>query len=98
MPIVATLSEWLNGSTRDGKQLPLDRANAHRERHGLPPIQRSEPPAGSQPKPRGLGDTIAAIAEATGIDRVVKAVTGGGCGCEKRRQRLNEAFPYKANQ
>ena len=45
-------------------------------------------------KSKGLGDTIAKVTEATGIDKVVKAVVGDDCGCEKRRQELNERFPY----
>jgi hypothetical protein len=42
----------------------------------------------------GLGDTIAAIMEATGVKAVVKAVVGEDCGCEARQQKLNELFPY----
>lgn len=59
-----------------------------------PDGQRSGPPVGSQQSARGLGDTIHILAHATGIDRVVKAVAGNGCGCEKRRQWLNDVFPY----
>lgn len=49
---------------------------------------------------KGLGDTIDKITTATGIKPVVKAVakavTGDeDCGCEKRRQMLNEMFPYE---
>ena len=95
---MAIIQEWLAGTTRDGKQLPLAKVNAYRSGRGLPPIERTTPATGSQTKSRGLGDTIAAITHATGIDRVVKAVVGNKCGCEKRRQRLNEAFHYKAQQ
>jgi len=42
----------------------------------------------------GLGDTIAAIMEATGVKAVVKAIVGEDCGCEARQQKLNELFPY----
>jgi hypothetical protein len=42
----------------------------------------------------GLGDTIAAIMEATGVKAVVKAVIGENCGCEARQEKLNELFPY----
>ena len=45
-------------------------------------------------KSKGLGDTIAKVTEATGIDKVVKAVAGDDCGCDKRRERLNKMFPY----
>lgn len=44
---------------------------------------------------RGLGDTIAKITKATGIEKVVKTITGGKCGCEERQKKLNEIFPYK---
>jgi hypothetical protein len=86
---MATLSEWLAGETADGRKLPDGKVAAYRARHG----QRTDPPAGSQPS-RGLGDTIHNLARATRIDRVVKAVAGNGCGCEKRRKWLNEVFPY----
>lgn len=43
---------------------------------------------------QGLGDTIAAIMEATGVKAVVKAIVGEDCGCEARQQKLNELFPY----
>ena len=52
-------------------------------------------------KSRGLGDTIHNITKATGIKKVVDTVskaTGKGCGCTKRREALNKAFPYKSNQ
>jgi len=49
---------------------------------------------------RGLGDTVAKITKATGIEKtvntVVKAVTGQGeCGkCKERQEKLNKLFPY----
>ena len=49
-------------------------------------------------KPKGLGDTIEKITEATGIKAVVEAVseaTGINCGCEARKELLNKLFPYK---
>ncbi len=48
-------------------------------------------------KSKGLGDTIDKITTATGIKKVVNKVTGGGCGCGKRKAALNKAFPYKNN-
>lgn len=42
---------------------------------------------------RGLGDTVAKITRATGIERAVKwlsEITGMDCGCEKRREWLNK--------
>jgi len=46
-------------------------------------------------KSKGLGDTIEKVTTATGIKKVVKAVAGEDCGCAKRRDALNRAFPYK---
>lgn len=50
-------------------------------------------------EPSGLGDTIAKITAATGIDKLVEEVTQAmgkeDCGCNKRRRRLNELFPYR---
>jgi len=50
---------------------------------------------------RGLGDTIDKITTATGIKQVVHAVTKAvgkeDCGCNKRREALNQKFPYNNN-
>ena len=47
-------------------------------------------------KPKGLGDSIERITEITGIKKVVEKVTGKkDCGCNKRKENLNKAFPYK---
>lgn len=46
--------------------------------------------------PKGLGDVVENIAEATGIKKVVdkvSEVTGTDCGCEKRKDTLNRVFP-----
>ena len=51
-------------------------------------------------KSKGLGDTIEKITKATGINKVVNAVskvTGKDCGCNKRKQTLNTMFPYNPN-
>lgn len=45
-------------------------------------------------KATGLGDTIAQITEATGIDKLVKFIAGEDCGCEERKEKLNKLFPY----
>ena len=47
---------------------------------------------------KGLGDTIDKFTTATGIKAAVNAVSGGGCGCNKRKQMLNKVFPYKKNK
>lgn len=44
---------------------------------------------------KGLGDTIEKITEATGIKSLVKFVAGEDCGCDKRKENLNEKFKYK---
>jgi len=49
-------------------------------------------------KSKGLGDTVEKITEATGIKKVVETVAkaaGKDCGCGKRKDALNRAFPYK---
>lgn len=43
-------------------------------------------------KPKGLGDTIEKITKATGIKKVVKAIFGDDCGCNERKEKLNEIF------
>jgi hypothetical protein len=48
-------------------------------------------------KAKGFGDTVEKIAEATGIKKVVDAVsakTGKECGCTKRKEALNKLLPY----
>jgi hypothetical protein len=45
-------------------------------------------------KSKGLGDTIAKITEATGIDKLAKFVLGEDCGCDERKEKLNKLFPY----
>lgn len=49
-------------------------------------------------KAKGLGDTIEMVTEATGIKKAVEmfaAATGVDCGCDERKKKLNELFPYK---
>ena len=49
-------------------------------------------------KSKGLGDTIAKITHATGLDvvadKIAKMAGKEDCGCGRRRQTLNEIFPY----
>lgn len=47
---------------------------------------------------RGLGDSVARVAQATGAAQVVNLVkhaTGRDCGCQRRRDALNRAVPYR---
>jgi hypothetical protein len=49
-------------------------------------------------KKRGLGDKIESFTKATGIKKVVDAVSQGlnvPCGCSQRKKTLNKLFPGK---
>ena len=48
-------------------------------------------------KSEGLGDSIAKVTKATGIDKLVKFVAGEDCGCDERRKKLNKLFSYNPN-
>jgi len=46
---------------------------------------------------KGLGDTVEAITEATGIKAIVDAgakAFNKPCGCQQRKKTLNDLFPY----
>lgn len=47
----------------------------------------------------GLGDTIASVTHFFGLDKVADAVAkiagAEGCGCNERREYLNQLFPYE---
>ena len=48
---------------------------------------------------RGLGDSIARFTRSTGISNLAqmgaRALGKKDCGCNKRKEALNKAFPYK---
>jgi len=46
---------------------------------------------------KGLGDTVEKVFKYTGIKQVVEAFTpeGEDCGCDKRKDKLNNLFRYK---
>ena len=46
----------------------------------------------------GLGDVLEDIAKVTGIKAIVKAVAGEDCGCDERRERLNNLLPRGRKQ
>jgi hypothetical protein len=53
-------------------------------------------------KSKGLGDTIEHFTQATGVKSFTQILTRHGvfgknkdCGCNKRKEKLNKAFPYK---
>jgi hypothetical protein len=43
----------------------------------------------------GLGDTVEQVLEKTGIAKVAKWILGEDCGCDERKAKLNELFPYR---
>tara|TARA_R110002096_G_scaffold358538_1_gene551595 strand:+ start:725 stop:1222 length:498 start_codon:yes stop_codon:yes gene_type:complete len=43
----------------------------------------------------GVGDTVAKITKATGVDKLVKFIAGEDCGCDERQETLNKMFKYK---
>ena len=45
---------------------------------------------------QGFGDAVADLAHLTGIDQLAKVyeeTTGKSCGCDQRRQALNQLLP-----
>ena len=46
-------------------------------------------------KSEGLGDTVEKVLEVTGIAKVAKWLLGEDCGCDERKAKLNELFPYR---
>ena len=46
-------------------------------------------------KSDGVGDTVAKITKATGIEKAVKFLAGEDCGCDERKKTLNHIFPYQ---
>ena len=47
----------------------------------------------------GLGDTVAKVTEFLMLDKLAQQLTEvmgkKDCGCDRRRQKLNQMFPYK---
>lgn len=54
--------------------------------------------AKGRPKSKGLGDTVEKVLEATGIAQAVKFIAGDDCGCDARKEKLNQWFPYRKAQ
>jgi endonuclease IV len=50
----------------------------------------------------GFGDDLERVAKKLGLDqlamKVAHLVNAEDCGCEARRDKLNQLFPYKNNQ
>jgi hypothetical protein len=49
-------------------------------------------------KSEGLGDSIDKFTTKTGIKKLVKWIAGEDCGCDSRRDRMNELFKYSRNE
>ena len=51
---------------------------------------------------KGLGDTIAKVTHVLKLDvlaeKVAHAMGEEDCGCKRRREKLNEIFPYKKHE
>jgi hypothetical protein len=51
---------------------------------------------------KGLGDTIAKITHATGLDvvaeKIAHAMGQEDCGCKKRQEILNDLIPYNKDK
>jgi hypothetical protein len=43
---------------------------------------------------KGLGDVVEKVTEATGIKAVTKAIFGDDCGCDQRKESLNNLMPF----
>jgi hypothetical protein len=59
--------------------------------------KQTRKPRTRKAKPKGLGDVVENITEATGIKKVVEAVAGDDCGCKERKLKLNQLFPLLSN-
>jgi hypothetical protein len=44
--------------------------------------------------PKGMGDTLEKVFEATGVADVVKFIAGEDCGCDERKAKLNKILPF----
>ncbi len=49
-------------------------------------------------KPKGLGDTVAKITEATGIKKAVEFIAGDDCGCDERKEKFNRAKNWRTKR
>lgn len=47
---------------------------------------------------KGAGDLVEQVTKRTGIRSLVEKVTGKGCGCGKRRDKLNKLVPFRGKQ
>ena len=47
---------------------------------------------------KGLGYTVEKFTTMTGIKKLVKSFVGDDCGCDERKEKLNNMFPYELSQ
>ena len=86
---------WIGGDIVDGFDKSSWPLPYHNLMHRGQPALEYEPflhAQGLRFPSRGLGDTIARVTHATGVDRIMPA----GCGCAERREKLNAKLPYPA--
>jgi hypothetical protein len=72
---------------RTKEQIALDNAREQA-------MQDMENEFDSEAPSEGVGDTLAKVFKATGVDKLVKFIAGEDCGCDERRKKLNELLPY----
>ena len=76
---------------RESRGVDLETILSYKSTHGTPP------PSIKVEASQGLGDTVAKITKATGLDRlseIYTSITGKPCGCAERQEALNKLFPY----
>lgn len=66
-----------------------------RKKSSRKPRTNTKPISRQKKVSKGLGDTVEAVFEATGIATVAKWILGEDCGCDSRRDTLNRIFPYR---
>ncbi len=95
------LAALLRHGRRAGEVLEIDAASRARVDAEFPVIAVPAPGPKSEHRHelRGLGDLVERVTVATGLKAAVKAVehlTGVPCGCDGRRDWLNEMVPFGA--
>jgi hypothetical protein len=88
-------ANMLHTARRMYPDLPLDEAFRVYDGTGIITSISSKNILAAQSK--GLGDTIAKVTHATGLDKLshlYTQITGKPCGCPERQDALNKLFPY----
>lgn len=85
--------EQVHGKYKNWKKCSLGLSN----RIPVDPVLNCKTCSSYEGPPRGLGDLIQRFTSFTRIEKLVKkaAKKKGGCGCQGRREKLNEAIPFK---